>query len=222
MYSIAGKLQAALHITRTGSGTVEWADWSPTGNQLVCWCSEPPALNVFDTAHWGQVASVDFQGFTQLTQGLIYGLRYLMHVSLASSLSEQEAVSLCRLSRVGEEIVFSGPDALPFFLPHATSAVHSNQQPAFQGTLPSFSLDGSFLAVIDRSFKLHVITCKSGAVVFQRQVHLPPSSALPQDRTDTLAQLSWVNSGTAILVVLTIEDVDPPLAASISLFEFDL
>ena len=157
------------------------------------------------------------QSFTHITRGLVYGLHDIVHISWAAELTAPEALGMCRLL---ENDVICPPDMLPFQFLHATSDVFRNQQPVFQENLPALSPDGSFLAVVDRHFMVRVIRCSTRSVVWQGRVMLPPTNAPPEDRTESVAQLAWVNGGGALMVMTVIDDVDPPLASRITVFDF--
>lgn len=219
VYGPAGELVAMLPCPQEAGGTVQHVEWAPAGDRLACWASQPPGIHVFDAGRWDALAVVPFVGFLQLTRGLMYGLRDMVHVSLAVDAVSEEAVTLLRARDI-ESSSSVMRHALPFLLPHTTSDLHVNNQPMFQEVLPVFNPDSTFLALVDRAFRLHVIHCSSRTEVFQRQISLPRTTASESDRSDSVAQLQWVHGGNALLVVSQVENVDPPLAVQASLLEF--
>lgn len=214
-----GSQQAKLEVATRGTGSVQRVEWSRCGARLACWCSEPPAVHVFERQGWTRAAVIPFDGFAQSTRGLLYGIHDIVHVSWAGSLEDQEGVSFCGLTLPGFQAlgVQAGPERMDFQLVHATSEMPAGQS----DVLPAISPDGAFLAVVDRTFKLRVVRCSTREVVLQKALHLPRAEAPSEEHTQVITQLFWLRTGSALLAVLGVENIDPPLCVNLALLTFD-
>lgn len=217
VWTVTGTVLATLRIQTQGAGSIKRVEWSPCGERLACWCSDPPAVHLFTRQGWTCLAVIPFDGFAQSTRGLVHGIQHIVHVSWAGSLEEEESLSFCKLPLPGTQHPGATPEHINFKLVHSTSEVPEGEP----DTLPALSPDGAFLALVDRSFMLHVVQCSTRVVVLQKAVRLPPVDVPADERTDVVKQLYWLRNGRALLVVLAVEDIDPPLAVNLVLFNFD-
>lgn len=207
-------------VLATG-GTLEQLEWSPGGDCIVCWCTNQPAMHIFDTASWELTAVAAFPSTARLARGLIYGLQDLIHVSWGEDMAVAEAISFCRLPTGGDPFN-SHMDLMHFFFSHEAADVLANPRPLSQEVMPSLSPSGSFLAVVDRHMMLHIIKCATRAVVYQQQISLPPSTALKEESSGIASQVQWVRAGHSLQITTVIRDVDPPLSVQITLIDFVL
>lgn len=219
VYSTSGDLTATLPVPTVGDGRLQHLEWSPAGDRIACWCTNSPAVHIFDTGSWAAERSISLPGASHLARGLIFGLYDLIHVSWEENLAQDEAVSFCPLS-TGQTASSPQQTMLDFKFTHAAADLHANHLPFFQEVMPILSPSGRYLAVVDRDMMLHVIKCSTRTIVYRRQINLPPSAAPPEDRADVVSQLHWVRGGASLQITTVIENVDPPLSAHITLIDF--
>ena len=184
---------------------MQFAEWNPSGSRFACWCSSPAAIHVFECETYTPSTMVPFTGFGQLTGGLVYGLRDLLHMSLAQTEVETEAVSLCRLHAHARDDV-SPPDPFPCNMSTLRAGTFLNTQPALPTALPAISPDGAFVAVVDRAV-LHVLHSGSRESVFSHPLELPPDVD-SHGRNNVVcytAQLIWVPGRNIVMVVTAFE-----------------